>query len=128
MQAIRSDLKKLLWHGGRPHMGPGSGSLRSLGRGDERFLASRQSLEGRHALGDMMESLLVDGEDRHLRAAIEAGIVERADLQNHRGQTRPARKHMGAAFSAKFPRHGALEIAARKLPGRSLGLAEAAGR
>ena len=22
MQAIRSDLKKLLWHGGRPHMGP----------------------------------------------------------------------------------------------------------
>jgi len=23
MQAIRSDLKKLLWHGGRPHMGPG---------------------------------------------------------------------------------------------------------
>jgi len=24
MQAIRSDQKKLLWHGGRPHMGPGS--------------------------------------------------------------------------------------------------------
>src|SRR5229473_2549504 len=23
MQAIRSDQKKLLWHGGRPHMGPG---------------------------------------------------------------------------------------------------------
>ena len=23
MQAIRSDRKNLLWHGGRPHMGPG---------------------------------------------------------------------------------------------------------
>src|SRR6266699_2012309 len=33
----RSDqtLKKLLWHGGRPHMGPGSRSLRSLVRDDE---------------------------------------------------------------------------------------------
>src|SRR5437667_5740869 len=26
--------KKLLWHGGRPHMGPGSRSLLSLGRDD----------------------------------------------------------------------------------------------
>src|ERR1700693_863251 len=24
MQAIRSDSEKLLWHGGRPHMGPGA--------------------------------------------------------------------------------------------------------
>src|SRR5437868_13340157 len=28
MQAIRSDLKKLLRHGGRPHMGPGSAEQR----------------------------------------------------------------------------------------------------
>ena len=42
MQAIRSDPEKLLWHGGRPHMGPGSRSLwttlrvarGSLGRDD----------------------------------------------------------------------------------------------
>src|SRR6202011_5958684 len=27
-------VKKLLWHGGRPHMGPGSRSLRSLVRDD----------------------------------------------------------------------------------------------
>ena len=32
---------------------------------------------------------------------------------------------MRAAFGAEFPRHGAFEIATRKLPGRSLGIAEA---
>src|SRR5439155_14542100 len=75
--------KKLLWHGGRPHMGP------CFRRDDERFVASsprpslalpfRQSLEGRQAFRDVMESLLVDRKNRHLRAAIQAGIVERAD-------------------------------------------------
>src|SRR5258707_15312013 len=30
--------KKLLWHGGRPHMGPGSRSLRSLVRDDMGFV------------------------------------------------------------------------------------------
>src|SRR4051812_25208955 len=77
------------------------GSRRALavhawpGRRDAVFpsrLSLRQSLEGRHAFRDMVESLLVDGEDRHLRAAIETGIVERADFQDHRGQTRPPRR------------------------------------
>src|SRR2546429_4644384 len=35
---------------------------------------------------------------------------------------------MRAAFGAEFPRHGAFEIAARELPGRSLGKAEAVAR
>src|SRR5258707_14803353 len=126
MSAIASDVAPACATDLPVAMGPGLAVL--AWPDDERFLASRQSLEGRHALGDMMESLLVDGEDRHLRAAIQAGVVERADFQDHRGQPRPARKHMRAAFGAKFPRHGALEIAARKLPRRSLGIAEAAGR
>src|SRR6188768_4361953 len=48
----------------------------------KRPLALRQSLEARHALGNMVEGLLVDGVDRHLRAAEQPGIVERADFQN----------------------------------------------
>src|SRR5260221_1351352 len=98
MSAIASDVAPACATDLPVAMGPG---LAVLAWPDhEIFLASRQSLEGRHALGDMMESLFVDGEDRHLRAAIQAGIVQRADLQNHRGQSRPARKHMGAAVCA----------------------------
>jgi hypothetical protein len=35
---------------------------------------------------------------------------------------------MRAAFGAEFPRHRAFKIAARELPGRPLGVAEAVGR
>jgi len=90
--------------------------------------ALRQSLEAGQAIRDLMEGLLVDGEDRHLRGAKHSGIVERADFQNRRGQTRPTCGHMGAAFGAKFPRHRVLEIAAGKLLRRSLGVAEAVTR
>ncbi len=48
-------------------------------------LTRRQPLEGRQAVGDVMESLLVDGEDRHLRTAEDAWIVKRAGFQNHGG-------------------------------------------
>src|ERR1700686_3031264 len=75
-----------------------------------------------------MESLLVDGVDRHLRPAKKAWIVERADFQDHGGQTGPARDQMGAAFGAKFPRHRAFKIAAHKLLGRPRGVTEAIGR
>src|ERR1700731_4882910 len=75
-----------------------------------------------------MESLLVDGVDRHLRAAKKAWIVKRADFQDHGGEPRAARDQMRAAFGAKFPRHSAFEIAARKLPGRPRGVMEAIGR
>src|ERR1700688_833160 len=78
-------------------------------------LSFRQPLEARQAVGDLMERLLVDGVDRHLRAAKKARIVERADFQDHRRQTRPARDQMRAAFAAKFPRHGAFKVAAREL-------------
>src|SRR3979411_367773 len=74
-----------------------------------------------------MKSLLVDGEYRHLRGAEVPGIVERADLQDHRGQSRPPGDQMGAAFGAEFPRHRILKVAARKLFGRSLGIAKAVG-
>src|SRR3984893_15500209 len=75
-----------------------------------------------------MKGLLVDGVDRHLRAAKHSGIVERADFQNHRGQTRPPRGEMRAALGAEFPRYRAFKIAARELPGRRLGVTEAADR
>ena len=65
--------------------------------------------------GIMMESLLVDGVDRHLRAAEQAGIVERADFQDHGRQAGPPCDQMGAAFGAEFPRHRAFKIAAREL-------------
>ena len=91
-------------------------------------LPRRQSLKRGQAVGDVMESLLVDGVDRHLRLAEKSWIVERADFQDHGRQSRPPRDEVRAAFAAEFPRHGAFKIAAGKLPGRSLGVAKAAGR
>jgi hypothetical protein len=35
-----------------------------------------------------MEGLAVDGEDRHLRTAVERGIVQCADFQDRGGQAR----------------------------------------
>src|SRR6266496_5459003 len=51
----RSDqtLKKLLWHGGRPHMGP---RFRALSRGRRRELQPPQ----RHGLNHMVRALLQD--------------------------------------------------------------------
>src|SRR5258707_6355250 len=66
-----------------------------------------QPLEARQALGDLVESLFVDGVDRHLRAAEQAGIVERADLQDHGRQNRRPRPPIRAAFGAKVTRDGA---------------------
>src|SRR5260370_14845492 len=97
-------------------------SLRSFGLGDfrQRRLSLRQPFERRHALGHMVIGLLVDGVDRDLGAAEQAGIVERADLQNHGGQTRRPCDDMGAAFGAEFPCHRALQVAAFELLGSFL--------
>ena len=62
-----------------------------------------------------MERQLADGEDRHLRAAVQSGIVECADFQDHRGQTRPSRGQVRTEFGIEFPRHGAFKIAALAL-------------
>src|SRR3984957_13592412 len=75
-----------------------------------------------------MESLLVDGVDRHLRSAKKAWIVERADFQDDGGEARAARDQMRTAFGAKFPRHRAIKIAARKLLGRRRSVTKAIGR
>src|SRR5580693_4501048 len=91
-------------------------------------LPLRQSLETRQAFRNLMKRLLVDGENRHLRGAEQGGIVERADFQVYRRQTRPSRHHMGAALGAEFPRHRVLEIAARELLRLSLGIAKTIGR
>src|SRR4029077_20190841 len=91
-------------------------------------LSLRQPLEGRQAVGNLMERLLVDRVDRHLRAAEQAGIIWLADLQDHGVQARPPRQDVRAAFGAKFPRHRVVEIAALELLGRAFGVAEAVGR
>src|SRR6185312_15501904 len=65
---------------------------------------------------------------RHLRAAEQAGVVERADLEHHGGQARPPCDQMGTAFGAEFARHCAFEIAAGKFLRRALGVAEAVDR
>ena len=56
-----------------------------------------------------MESLLVDGVDRHLRLAEKIRIVERAHFSKSRPHS-PGRRvtEVRAAFGAEFPRHGAL--------------------
>src|SRR5262249_21931270 len=67
-------------------------------------------------LGNVMEALLVDGEDHHLGSAEHARIVERADLDQRRtGQARSARRYVRAAVGAEFPRHRIGEIAATEL-------------
>src|SRR6266702_8841319 len=93
-----------------------------------RALSFRQPLESRHSLRDLMEGLLVDGVDRHLRRAEQARVVERSDFQDHVGQAWPARGQVRAAFGTKLPRDRVLKIAAGKLLWRTLGVAKAIGR
>src|SRR5690242_5076804 len=64
---------------------------------------ARPALEGLHAFGDLVERLLVDGEDRHLRRVLP-GIVERADLDHHDRPARRLGREMGAAVGAELAR------------------------
>jgi hypothetical protein len=75
------------------------------------MLPFRQPLKTRHALGDLMEGLLVDGVDRHLRATEQTGIVERADFQDDGGRNAWPGDYMGAAFGAEFTRDRLFKIA-----------------
>src|SRR5579863_371927 len=93
-------------------------------RARARGLLRRKSLECRQALGDMMKWLLVDRVDRHPRAAKSAGIVERANFQDHRGQAGSPRGQMRAAFGAEFSGHGLLDIVARERFGSALSIAK----
>src|SRR5882757_8928889 len=94
----------------------------------KKSLSLRQPLEIRHTLRDVMERLAVDGEDRHLRAAVKTWIVQGADFQDRGGQAWPPGDEMGAAFGAEFARHRALKVAAGKLLRRAFGVAEAGER
>ena len=91
-------------------------------------LSLRPSLEGRQAFWNLVKGLLVEGVDRHLRRPENTRMIERADLQDHSRQTRPAGQDMRAAFGTELPRHGAIEIAACKLFRCPLGVTEAIGR
>ena len=51
--------------------------------------SARKAFEREDAVRNVVEALLVDGEDHHLRPTEYAGIVERADLEEHgSGQAR----------------------------------------
>ena len=86
--------------------------------------AWRRPLENRHALGDLVEGLLVDDVDRHLRTLENTRIVKRADLQDDRRQTRPSRRQMGAAVGAELACHGILEVASGELLGPATHIVE----
>src|SRR5580692_3553853 len=88
----------------------------------------RQFLEARHSLGDGMERLLVAGVDRGLRQTIERGVVKCAGFQDHRGQSRPERRQMSAAFAAEFTGDRAFKVAAAKLLRRACAVAETLDR
>src|SRR5580704_10344074 len=88
----------------------------------------RHALETGQIFGDLMECLLVDGEDRHLRRAILGGVVERAGFQNRRGKAGATRDQMRPAIRAEFSRHWVIKVAARKTLGRALRMDKAALR
>ena len=75
-----------------------------------RITAAACRSKARHALGDMVEGLLVDRVDRHLRCAIRAGLSSVPTFTTTTGHSRP-RHHMGAAFGAEFPRHRLFQVA-----------------
>src|SRR3984885_5293804 len=103
-------------------------SRKGRGEGKCRPLSRRQLLEARHSLGDGMERLLVAGVDRGLRQTIERGIVKCAGFQDHRGQSRPQRRQMSAAFAAEFTGYRAFKVVAAKLLWRACAVAEAFDR
>src|SRR5262245_58731275 len=77
--------------------------------------SARGAFVGGHALREMMEALLVDGEDRHLRTAEDGRVVERPDLdQHHTGHLGGPGQQVRAAFTAELPRHRVGEIATPK--------------
>src|SRR6185437_10715883 len=87
----------------------------------------RATLEGLQAFGDLVEGLLVDREDRHLRREL-LRIVERADLHHDDWTARWLGGEVGAAVGAELARHRPLEVAAREGLGRALGVLVAGGR
>jgi hypothetical protein len=102
--------------------------MENLSRDHLDALPRRHPLESGHPLGDLMERLLVDSKDRHLRRTEDARIIERSGLQDHSRQIGSQRRQVRPAFSAELSRHGLFQIAARKSLRLSFGIAKPAGR
>jgi hypothetical protein len=74
----------------------------------------------------MVEALLVDGEDHHLRSTEDAGIIECADFDEHDvGQAGCPGHQVRAALTAELARHGIGKIAAAEGLGRTLDVGKA---
>src|SRR4029450_8197153 len=75
--------------------------------------APRHALERRHALRHVVEGLLVDRPDHHLRRAEELRVVERSDLYPpRRREAGRARRDVGPALGAELARRGRFEVGA----------------
>jgi hypothetical protein len=75
--------------------------------------SARQPLERRHARRQVVEALLVDREDHHLRRAEDARVVEGAHLDQHGScQARAASQDVGAAVGAVLAGGRRLEVVA----------------
>lgn len=75
-----------------------------------------------------MKGLLVDGVDRHLGPAKQAGVIECSDFYYDNRQPLWTRDEMRAAGGAELARYRVLDIGAGKLPGRALGVFELRAR
>jgi hypothetical protein len=74
------------------------------------------ALERRHALRHVVERLLVDGEDHHLRSLEDARVVEGTDLDDQgAGHCRGLRQDVGPALGAELARDRVGQVAAAEL-------------
>jgi hypothetical protein len=85
-------------------------------------LPLRQSLEGWHIGGNVVEGLLVNRVNRQFRLKLTR-VVKRSDLYHYQWMI-GSRYHVRPAFRAKLSRHGLFEVAPGKLLRRSLGVFE----
>jgi hypothetical protein len=88
----------------------------------------RQALERWGTVWNEMKTLALNREYRHLRAAINRRIVQRPDLQDHRGQSRPPRGHVRTAFATEFACNRVSLVGSDKRLRRTFRVAESVGR
>src|SRR3569832_114769 len=93
-----------------------------------KLLLRRQTFEAWNAVRDHVEILFVDGEDRHLRRAEQAAIIEASSFQEDTRQAWPPRRQMRSARCAEFSRDRIFDVAACELFRRAVGVAKAVGR
>src|SRR3569832_2375433 len=80
-----------------------------------KLLLRRQTFEAWNAVRDHVEILFVDGEDRHLRRAEQAGIIEASCFQDDKRQAWPPRRQQRSALNTENTRDRIFDVAACEL-------------